>query len=267
MNGRRLLVTFLLLLGAGLVLNSRGTMTPEFSAEHVFYGGESHFLGQQIAVGDFNNDTYDDIVSAVYWDDPTPGGAPLVQHNSGVACFFEWEKFVAESSGVYRTVCKFTDVDVHERHWAYWESIGWEGDPESATSCGTCYEYQDLNENQGALHVLDGDDDWSGVGEDVDLASGTLDHFIKGKAPGDLLHAGLAAGNVNGDSYDDLIAGSTTATGSGEVYVINGGSSWPGTINLASPGGVLGHTLIGRDDTDVNGHGDSFVRGFLRRRT
>ena len=68
-----------------------------------------------------------------------------------------------------------------------------------------------------------------------------------------------AAGDVNGDGFDDLLIGASNADTSGnakesagESYVIFGGAALPTTIDLASLG-TAGTTIVGADAGDRNG--------------
>ena len=171
MNTRRLLVTLAVLLTLGIAYNSRSTLTPKRGAHHVFYGGDSHFIGQYAVVGDFNNDTYDDVVTSAYWDDPAIGGVSLGRYTKSWQCCdgpsascptqkYPWNTIIAEKNGVRRRVC---DYDNGGPHWAYWESLGWSeiesGDCNycytgTGLQCDTCYTYEIKNENQGALSAF-----------------------------------------------------------------------------------------------------------------
>ena len=70
-----------------------------------------------------------------------------------------------------------------------------------------------------------------------------------------------SAGDVNGDGYDDLIIGGSSAdpngdSAAGETYVVYGGASAPGTggvLDLSSLNGTNGFILIGIDRGDESG--------------
>ena len=70
-----------------------------------------------------------------------------------------------------------------------------------------------------------------------------------------------AAGDVNGDGYDDLIIGAYRAdpngeSEAGETYVVYGGANAPGTagvLDLSALDGMNGFTLNGVDSDDVSG--------------
>jgi ELWxxDGT repeat protein len=67
------------------------------------------------------------------------------------------------------------------------------------------------------------------------------------------------AGDVNGDGFDDLIIGASSADAvgnaklsAGESYLIFGGTSLPATIDLRNPG-AAGITIFGVDGSDFSG--------------
>lgn len=273
MNTRQLLIVMAILLGVGFALTARSTLTPERGADHVFYAaGEVQFMGQYAVVGDFNNDGFDDWVSSIRWDDPAVGGVTLKGWTKTYQCLDSppepepkapWRSILAQKGGVKRRVCDFPG-EFGDRHWEYWEDLGWtmlaSGPCDTCfatVQCDSCYSYEINSEDQGALHVVDGDADWTGDWDhDNDFASTPSDHFITGKSPGDVLYTGLAVGRINADAYDDLVvAASNRASAKGEIYVIEGGTSdWPSTINLASTG-LVEHTITGRETADEFGYG------------
>ncbi len=105
---------------------------------------------------------------------------------------------------------------------------------------------------------------------DIDLATDTPDAVIFGAEAGDFLadRFSLTSGDFNGDGRDDVLIGApladgpgNTLTNAGEAYVIFGGGSLRGSIDLAAAGAglaVLGDTLGGNlgftvASGDVNG--------------
>jgi len=119
--------------------------------------------------------------------------------------------------------------------------------------------------NAGEAYVIFG----RGDGEEMDLAADQPDLTIVGANAGDNLGFVVAAGDVNGDSTDDVLVGARFATpaggvaGTGEAYVIFGSSSLEGLVDIAqgqqdftiagaSAGDYLGYALT---SGDVNGDG------------
>ena len=67
-----------------------------------------------------------------------------------------------------------------------------------------------------------------------------------------------SAGDVNGDGYDDLIIGAREADpngvfNAGETYVVYGGASAPGMLDLSDLDGTNGFILTGIDESDWSG--------------
>ncbi len=95
----------------------------------------------------------------------------------------------------------------------------------------------------------------------IDLANlGTLGVTFFGADAGDALGQSVsAAGDINGDGFDDILLGANTAdalnnakSNAGESYVVYGAAALPATINLASLG-ALGIVLLGADANDAAG--------------
>ena len=90
----------------------------------------------------------------------------------------------------------------------------------------------------------------------IDLDSASADLTVYGDDAGDWSGFSVAAGDINGDTVDDLIIGAYRAdraggTDSGETYVVYGGGSLPATIDLDSTAADL--TVYGDDADDGSG--------------
>lgn len=108
-------------------------------------------------------------------------------------------------------------------------------------------------------------------GTTQDLSAGASPDFtVLGKAGDNLGRAVSGGGDVNGDGFDDLIAGAyfndDSAGDAGAAYVFYGSSTLSGTKNLAS-GQNADFTILGKASTDrlgraVSGGGDLNRDGF-----
>lgn len=79
-------------------------------------------------------------------------------------------------------------------------------------------------------------------------------------APGDMLGASVAnAGDVNGDSYDDLIVGATREAGMGKALILYGG---PGILDMTPDVTLNGSVIAGRFGVAVARAGDLNADGF-----
>ena len=85
----------------------------------------------------------------------------------------------------------------------------------------------------------------------IDLNSTSADLTVFGDDVRDQFGRSVAAGDINGDTIDDLIIGARLADPAGETYVIYGGASLPTTIDLNSTSADL--TVFGDDLGDLSG--------------
>ena len=116
-------------------------------------------------------------------------------------------------------------------------------------------------EDAGEAYVIFGSRNPLG---DTDLAAGEQDMTVWGANPGDNLGFSAAAADVNADGIDDILLGALLAgsptdvnTKVGAVYIIFGGGSLGGSIDLAeSPADV---TLVGPGSSSY--FGDSLASG------
>lgn len=99
----------------------------------------------------------------------------------------------------------------------------------------------------------------------VDIASNAQDITLEGSQADDFLtgEGALCFGDVNGDGYDDLLAGASGAdpgglSGAGAVYVVYGGSAVSGTFDISANGQDL--IIKGREaGSGLSGQGALFA--------
>lgn len=113
--------------------------------------------------------------------------------------------------------------------------------------------------NAGEIYVIRGAPGLNGAGI-IDLAEGTANTFVDaivvGANAGDKIQVLAAGADLTGDGLGDLVVGVPLANGGdGVVYVVAGGAGLTGTIDMAAPGGVLIHEIIGAAPGAVDGLG------------
>ena len=118
--------------------------------------------------------------------------------------------------------------------------------------------------NAGETYIVYGGANAPGTDGVLDLSDldGTNGFTLTGIDAGDRSGRSVsAAGDVNGDGYDDLIIGAFRASPNGdneagEIYIVYGGASAPGTngaLDLSDLDGSNGFTLTGIDAGDRSG--------------
>jgi hypothetical protein len=203
--------------------------SPPAGVAFIFGAGGADNLGRSVATGDLDGDGSDDLILEAAF-----GDGPANDRNSA-----------GEVAIIYGGASRLANIDL------------------ASTPAGIAFVFgADTNDNLGTSVVATGDLDGDGfddlilganggdgpansrnsVGEvavvyggparhtDIDLASPPADiAFVFGTDAGDFLGASLAAGDLDGDGFDDLILGALGGNGSantradsGEVAVISG---------------------------------------------
>lgn len=88
----------------------------------------------------------------------------------------------------------------------------------------------------GEVYIINGNDSWP---KEIDLSKTEANATIYGQSSGDYLGFSMAVGNINFDSFDDIILGAPFADGpdserldAGEVYVIYGNGRLTGSYDI-----------------------------------
>jgi hypothetical protein len=127
------------------------------------------------------------------------------------------------------------------------------------------------NSNAGVAYLIYGRNYGFTGAINLSALDGVNGFSIAGEAAGDKFGRGAAAGDVNGDGYDDLVIGAPGAnnggTDRGSAYVIYGRPSTAATLPLSSLDGANGFKVTTVNNSDllgfgVGGNGDFNGDGF-----
>ena len=252
--------------GADLVLD-RSTLdgTRGFALTGIDDGDD---LGLSVSsAGDVNGDGYDDLILGAYEADPhgdSRAGETYIVYGGASAPGTEGELDLSTLDGTNGFILNGVDAgdlsgfsvssagDVNGDGYDDLIIGAWGADPNGDNSAGETYIVYGGANAPGTGGVLDL--------SDLDATNGfTLTGSARNNRVG---FSVSSAGDVNGDGYDDLIIGAdgTAAPDGGnlvgEIHVVYGGASAPGTdgvLDLSDLDGSNGFTLTGIDAYDRSG--------------
>lgn len=204
----------------------------------VLLGGSQEFgqFGASFAVGDVNDDGFDDVVAGAYRND-APDGRP----SAGAAYVF----FGDDDLDARRSVLDGAqDVSVvgATAGSAFGLPIAagdFNDDGFDDFAIGAQSEGADNLGTAGALRIFFGSDN---LPSEIDLSVGQADVLVRGSSGGALLPTAMGVIDTNGDGVDDLVftsaLGGTTLgrNSAGLIYMVPGGNDLPESIDLDAGG-------------------------------
>jgi hypothetical protein len=224
----------------------------------VFGGDADDYLADRfsLARGDFNGDGVDDILMGA----PKASGSDNARNNAGEAYVILGSSDIGGTVDIAEGQHDFTVIGAKAG-----DNLGFvvaSGDVNGdgiddilvgARFAGTLEGGVEAGLiNAGEAYVIFGS---PGLGGTVDAALGEQDFTVLGAQGGDYLGYALAAGDVNGDGFDDIIVAAPGAdgpddsrSGGGEAYVVLGSPELTGTIDVGQ--GQQNLTILGAQAED-----------------
>jgi hypothetical protein len=194
-------------------------------------------VGENVAAGDVNGDGLTDLViTALNWSGPD-----LDRANAGAVLIL----FGGAPGSIRDLRVRPPDVVIHSPRDAVKlgqalvvEDLDGDGTDDIAASLLPRSYWADATfwDWKGRVLVFRGRPDWP---DTWDLATTPPDTLVLGAASGDQIGAALATGDLTGDGIADLAIGAPVArmpslqrAKAGHVFLLEGGTDWPGTWNL-----------------------------------
>ena len=218
------------------------------------------------SAGDVNGDGYDDLIIGAF------GGSPNGVGGAGETYIVYGGANAPGTGGRFNLSTldgnngfTLTGIDRYDRSGISVSSAGdVNGDGYDDLIIGAHYADPNGDRGAGETYVVYGGASAPGTGGVLDLSDldGTNGFILNGIDGIDYSGRSVSsAGDVNGDGYDDLIIGASSAdpngdNQAGETYIIYGGASAPGTggvLDLSALDGTNGFILTGIDAGDRAG--------------
>ena len=229
---------------------------------------EGDRFGAVVRAGDFNGDGYDDLVASVPSKDidgATNAGAINIVYGSADGLTGKSDEYWHQNRKGIK------DRAEEAESFGSWVAVGdFDGDGNDDLAVGLPFEDR-VAEASGVVHLIPGSS--TGLNADADALWHQDRAGIKGKAdPFDLFGVAVAAGDFNGDGYDDLAAGAGGEDIGGEVsagavHIIPGSAKgldpgpdqlWhqakPGVNSAPKAGEGFGSAMVAR-----NYNGDAYM--------
>ena len=184
------------------------------------------YFGFAVAADDFDNDGFDDVAIGAPWENSS-AGAVHVLYGSGSGITADGNQLLIQGTGGVDGLAEPDD------YFGYRFTTGdFDGDGFADLAVGVPGE----NDYAGAVHMFYGGDAGLGTADD---GVWTQTHFVGSEQdePGDRFGHSLAAGDFDGDGYDDLLCGvpneDWTATDQGMIIEVLGGPDGIGPWSAA----------------------------------